>query len=74
MMPRMRIFWVILGVALLGCAGTALQQSSKVSDLKAEDRPHPASVLPFVENDYARALDEARTKKKPLFIDAWAPW
>jgi thiol-disulfide isomerase/thioredoxin len=30
--------------------------------------------LPFIEDDYARALAEARAKKRPLFIDAWAPW
>lgn len=28
----------------------------------------------FIENDYARALSEARTRGVPLFIDAWAPW
>jgi hypothetical protein len=31
-------------------------------------------VLPFVADDYARALDEARAQKLPLFIEAWAPW
>ena len=31
-------------------------------------------VLPFVVDDYAKALDEARAQKLPLFIEAWAPW
>jgi thiol-disulfide isomerase/thioredoxin len=31
-------------------------------------------ALPFIENDYPRALAEARARKVPLFIDAWAPW
>ena len=31
-------------------------------------------VLPFIEDDYARALAEARARKLPLFIEAWAPW
>ena len=30
--------------------------------------------LEFVEDDYARALAEARAKKRPLFVDAWATW
>ena len=30
--------------------------------------------LPFVEDDYPRALAEAKAKKLPLFIEAWAPW
>lgn len=30
--------------------------------------------LPFIRDDYPRALAEARSRKLPLFIDAWAPW
>ncbi len=33
-----------------------------------------AARLPFIENDYARALATARAQKKPIFIEAWAPW
>ena len=33
-----------------------------------------ASNLPFVEDDYGRALADARARKLPLFIEAWAPW
>jgi len=31
-------------------------------------------ILPFIENDYSKALARARTKHVPLFVDAWAPW
>ena len=34
----------------------------------------PPEVVPFIENDYPRALAEARARHLPLFIDAWAPW
>jgi tetratricopeptide (TPR) repeat protein len=30
--------------------------------------------LPFIEDDYGRALSEARARGLPLFIDAWATW
>ena len=30
--------------------------------------------LPFVEDDYARALAEAKSSHRPLFVDGWAPW
>jgi tetratricopeptide (TPR) repeat protein len=30
--------------------------------------------IQFIEDDYPRALAEARRVGKPLFIDAWAPW
>ena len=31
-------------------------------------------VLPFISDDYPKALAEARAQKLPLFIEAWAPW
>jgi hypothetical protein len=33
-----------------------------------------AEVLPFIENDYARAMAEAKAKGVPVFVDVWAPW
>ena len=30
--------------------------------------------LPFLADDYAKALGEARARQLPLFIEAWAPW
>ena len=33
---------------------------------------HP--VVPFIQDDYTRAVAEARARKVPLFIEAWAPW
>jgi hypothetical protein len=36
--------------------------------------PAHKTVLPFVEDDYPRALAEARERNLPLFIEAWAPW
>jgi thioredoxin-like negative regulator of GroEL len=37
----------------------------------------PASAgttLPFISDDWPRALAEARTRNVPLFVEAWAPW
>jgi hypothetical protein len=33
-----------------------------------------SQVLPFVADDLARALAEARAKNRPLFVEAWASW
>jgi len=30
--------------------------------------------LSFIEDDYPRALAEARRLNRPLFVEAWAPW
>ena len=34
----------------------------------------PKGVLPFIEDDYTRAVAEARARKVPLFVESWAPW
>jgi hypothetical protein len=31
-------------------------------------------VMRFIEDDYPAALRQARAEKKPIFIEAWAPW
>ncbi len=36
--------------------------------------PAEKPVLPWVEDDYAKALAEARARKVPIFAEAWAPW
>ena len=30
--------------------------------------------LPFIEDDYPRALSDARRLDRPLFVEAWATW
>jgi P pilus assembly chaperone PapD len=30
--------------------------------------------LPFVEDDYNKALAEASRRRLPVFVDVWAPW
>jgi tetratricopeptide (TPR) repeat protein len=36
--------------------------------------PAPPSPLPFINDDYPRAIAEARARNLPLFVEAWAPW
>jgi hypothetical protein len=31
-------------------------------------------VLPFIDNDYAKALAQAKKKNVPIFVEAWALW
>lgn len=53
-----------------------------VSGACASSRPAPAParaaasghVLPFIADDYERALSQAREQGVPLFVDAWASW
>ncbi|HKA37632.1 MAG TPA: hypothetical protein VKH43_12485 [Thermoanaerobaculia bacterium] len=51
------------GIAIAACAAGASTPGT---------RPHP--VVPFIEDDYPGALAQARAKKLPIFVEAWAPW
>jgi hypothetical protein len=31
-------------------------------------------VLPFIADDYPKALATSRAEKKPIFLETWAPW
>ncbi|HEV2444882.1 MAG TPA: hypothetical protein VGS58_03130 [Candidatus Sulfopaludibacter sp.] len=33
-----------------------------------------APSLPWVEDSYARAIDQAKSRRVPLFVEVWAPW
>ena len=36
--------------------------------------PVHKTSLPFINDDYGKALAEAKARNLPLFIEAWAPW
>jgi tetratricopeptide (TPR) repeat protein len=60
-------------------SGLAPDAAPAISQAGA-DAASPASPaasgarLPFIDDDYGRALSEARARGLPLFIDAWATW
>jgi hypothetical protein len=33
-----------------------------------------APVLPWIEDDYTRAVAQAKARKIPIFVESWAPW
>ena len=33
-----------------------------------------AKVLPWMEDDYPRAVARAKARKLPIFVESWAPW
>jgi len=55
-----------LALAALGCG-------AKPGVAPAEPQGKWAG-LPFIENDFPRALAQARESNLPLFVEVWAPW
>ena len=35
---------------------------------------YAADTLPFIEDDYKKAVARAKAKNVPIFVEAWAPW
>ncbi len=74
-----------LVLALVGCHGANVQRAAPLADnvstpIAADGGDstltdgEDSTPIHFIENDYARALAEARTRRLPLFVDAWALW
>ena len=83
---NVRIALVML-VALTGCATSEAGVRPEVRAARgAPEKPgkpekgekagngEAAETLPFIHDDYARALADAKRTKRPIFVDAWAPW
>ena len=63
----------VLGLAtIFGCGGGRAPQDPHAVVVRPADGA--AEVLPFLHDDYPRALAEAKRTKRPIFVDAWAPW
>lgn len=78
-----------LPAATAGCSSTAAVPPPSTAALPvppSEDAPAQTAAAPaaasasqdgpivFVEDDYPRALAEARSRGVPLFVDTWATW
>jgi hypothetical protein len=64
----MRTLPVGLLLSLVACASQPVMRPA------AAPRTETAKALPFIEDDYDRAVAEAKRRKVPLFVDTWAPW
>ena len=59
-----------------GARGPREPESAPAASEAAKPAEAPARKveIPWISDDYAAALTRARTEKKPVFIDMWAPW
>ena len=58
-----------LSTILLLCALGALHPGGATATA-----PTDTKVVPFIADDYTKAVAEARARKVPIFIESWAPW
>ncbi|MGH7729680.1 MAG: hypothetical protein ACRENJ_00325 [Candidatus Eiseniibacteriota bacterium] len=76
----MRTHRVILGLLVAGASAAPLVALSATAPAravvaaKASRASAAASVLPWIEDDYPRAMAEAKARKTPIFVESWAPW
>ncbi len=66
---------LLLCLALLVAAVPATAAAPKRAAAKARPAAtawHPA--VPFIEDDFGRALALAKARRLPVFIEGWAPW
>jgi len=73
-MTAMRTPSAKLLIAALAAATLAAPAHAKATASASSHEGYLKPVVPFIENDYARAVAEARARKVPLFVEAWAPW
>jgi len=69
-MARLRVASVLLAAVL----AAAPLGSGAVHAATAPAKAARKSVLPFIADDLPRALAEAKSRDRPLFIESWAPW
>jgi hypothetical protein len=65
-MHASRVLWLLLAWPAVPVPAVAAPPAAPA--------PPARSALPFLQDDYPKALALARARKLPLFIEAWAPW
>ena len=78
-MRAMRSLRPRLGALGAGALVSALALASSVPSGAAVPKAKgPAAaahaVLPWIVDDYPRAVAEAKARKVPIFVESWAPW
>jgi hypothetical protein len=60
----------VLALPSLAAGATAPAKSATPKSVTAKWNP----VVPFIEDDFGRALALAKARRLPVFIEGWAPW
>lgn len=55
-------------------AGAAPAPPAPPARAAAKAPGHARAVLPFIHDDWTRALAQAKARRLPMFVESWAPW
>ena len=67
-------------IVLVALACLAMASPAGAAPKKSSSKARAAKVVtfepavPFIEDDFGRALALAKERKLPVFIEGWAPW
>ena len=67
-----RLLLLLLLAAPLATPAVAAKKSRAAQASATSSAWQPA--VPFIEDDFGRALALAKERKLPVFIEGWAPW
>jgi hypothetical protein len=81
-MPRMvlRLFRPLLVIVIAASLASAAAHAATTTAKSAPAATAKGTsakwnpVVPFIEDDFGRALALAKERKLPVFIEGWAPW
>jgi hypothetical protein len=70
----MRTQLLVLVCAAAALAAPARATTSAPPKTAGSATPKWNPAVPFIEDDFGRALALAKERKLPVFIEGWAPW
>jgi thiol-disulfide isomerase/thioredoxin len=65
---------VVASTSACGASEGVVRPEVRSARTSANAPGEAAEALPFLHDDYAGALAAAKRTKRPIFVDAWAPW
>jgi hypothetical protein len=72
--------FAVLAAVLGGLVTSSVHAATAKPEPARSGKARPASgakwqpVVPFLEDDFGRALALAKERQLPVFIEGWAPW
>ncbi len=74
MRPLLWLVVLAIGITSVAHAAPASSKPARAGRPSTVAAAKWQPVVPFIEDDFGRALALAKERKLPVFIEGWAPW